>query len=175
MSQAAALNRFLAEVEASAFRLARAAVRDQEDALDIVQETMFTLARKYARKPPEQWRPLFFRILQNRIRDHYRRATVRRRIIGEAVSDGSDHIDQADGGPGDDPAVRTSLDDAVSRLEEVVAALPLRQQQAFLLRALEGMDVRETARAMRCSEGSVKTHYFRAMRALREALEEHRT
>jgi RNA polymerase sigma-70 factor (ECF subfamily) len=171
MSQAAALNRFLAEVETSAFRLARAAVRDRDDALDIVQDAMLTLARKYGRKPPEQWRPLFFRILQNRIRDFYRRRSVRRRLEDE--SDRARHIDQADGGPGDDPIVRVTLFRAARQLEEAVTRLPLRQQQTFLLRALEGMNVRETAHAMRCSEGSVKTHYSRATRALREALEEH--
>ena len=175
MSQAGALNRFLAEVEVSAYQLARAAVRDTEEALDIVQDSMFTLAHKYGRKSPEEWRPLFFRILQNRIRDWHRRNTVKRRIVSESVSGfggtAVDHMEQAAGGM--DPMQRASLDGASEQLQAAVEALPLRQQQAFLLRAIEGMNVKETARAMRCSQGSVKTHYSRAVHSLREVLEDH--
>ena len=171
MSQAEALNRFLAEVETSAFHLARSAVRDTDEALDIVQDSMFTLARKYGRKTPAEWRPLFFRILQNRIRDWHRRNTVKSRVVSESVSGDLDHIEAAIGGA--DPMQTARVDGATDRLQVAVEALPVRQQQAFLLRAIEGMDVRETARAMRCSQGSVKTHYSRAVRALRQALEDH--
>jgi RNA polymerase sigma-70 factor (ECF subfamily) len=173
MSQGAALNRFLAEVEKSAYHLARAAVRDPEEALDIVQDAMFTLARKYGARSASEWRPLFFRILQNRIRDWRRRSTVKRRFLTEAVTEGVDHIEQADGGESANPMEKVSLMSATSSLSRIVEGLPLRQQQAFLMRAIEGMDVRETARAMGCSQGSVKTHYSRAVHRLRDALEEH--
>jgi RNA polymerase sigma-70 factor (ECF subfamily) len=171
MSQGAALNRFLAEVERSAFHLARAAVRDPDEALDIVQDTMFTLARKYGSKPSDEWRPLFFRILQNRIRDWHRRTAVRRQVVFEAVIDGVDQIDRADGQASSNPMERTRIERATDRLQTAVETLPLRQQQAFLLRSIEGMNVAETASVMRCSEGSVKTHYSRAVHALRDALE----
>lgn len=173
MSQGAALNRFLAEVETSAFHLARAAVRDTDEALDIVQDAMFTLARKYGAKPVEEWRPLFFRILQNRIRDWHRRSAVKRRILTEAVTEGVDHIEQADSDESANPMARANMHGATEQLSSAVEALPSRQQQAFLLRAIEGMNVKETARAMRCSQGSVKTHYSRAVHTLRAALEEH--
>ena len=173
MSQGAALNRFLAEVEGSAFHLARAAVRDPDEALDVVQDAMFTLARKYGRKSPDEWRPLFFRILQNRIRDWHRRSAVKRRVMTEAVAAGVDRIDSADAGPSQDPMHRATVDGATDRLQSAVEALPLRQQQAFLLRSIEGMNVAETAKVMRCSEGSVKTHYSRAIHSLRNALEDH--
>lgn len=173
MSQGAALNRFLAEVEKSAFHLARAAVRDPEEALDIVQDAMFTLARKYGAKPAAEWRPLFFRILQNRIRDWHRRSAVKRRVLTEAVTEGVDHIEQADGGESANPMEKANLLSATSSLSSAVEVLPLRQQQAFLLRAIEGMDIKETARAMGCSQGSVKTHYSRAVHTLRDALQEH--
>lgn len=166
------LNRFLAGVEQSAFQIARAAVRDTDEALDIVQETMFTLARKYARKPEEEWRPLFFRILQNRIRDWHRRHAVRSRVLQESEHDGLDRIAEAsDGGEGN-PLQTATRDDARTVIREAVTALPARQQQAFLLRAVEEMNVAETAHAMRCSQGSVKTHYSRALATLRDRLGE---
>jgi len=170
--QAAELNRFLAGVEQSAFQLARAAVRDTDEALDIVQDAMFTLARKYARKPVSEWRPLFFRILQNRIRDWHRRGVVRRRVLSDAVHDGVDRIELAtDDGRGN-PASQMASDSINDAVQQAVIGLPHRQQQAFLLRAIEGMSVAETAQAMGCSQGSVKTHYSRALSALRVELAE---
>ena len=172
-SQAAQMNRFLAEVEASAFQLARYAVRDTDEALDLVQEAMFTLAREYGRKPVSEWRPLFFRILQNRIRDWHRKNSVRRRLFSESVRAGVDRIEQATDGAAADPMRSAGVDGAADELQMAVAELPLRQQQAFLLRSIEGMSVAETARAMGCSQGSVKTHYSRALAVLRERLKEH--
>ncbi len=171
-AQAAELNRFLAGVEQSAFQLARYAVRDADEALDIVQEAMFTLARKYARKPPSEWRPLFFRILQNRIRDWHRRGVVRRRFFAEAFQDGVDRIEQASDHGRENPEALAAGDGVHDAIQQAVMALPARQQQAFLLRAIEGMNVAETAEAMACSQGSVKTHYSRALGALRKTLGE---
>lgn len=167
------MNRFLAEVETSAFQLARYAVRDTDEALDLVQDAMFTLARKYGGKPVSEWRPLFFRILQNRIRDWHRRAKTRRRLFAAAVSDGVDRIEQAADGAAADPMRSVGADGAADAVDAAVAGLPLRQQQAFLLRSIEGMSVAETAKAMGCSQGSVKTHYSRALGVLRERLKEH--
>ncbi len=171
--QAAELNRFLAEVEASAFQLARYAVRDTDEALDIVQDAMFTLARKYARKPVSEWRPLFFRILQNRIRDWHRRSGVRRRVVSEAVVGETDAIAAASDDGRNDPLLMANTDGATDELQAAVERLPMRQQQAFLLRSLEGLNVAETAQAMGCSQGSVKTHYSRALNALRDSLKEY--
>lgn len=172
-SQAVALNRFLAEVENSAFHMARYAVRDTDEALDIVQDAMMTLARKYAARPAAEWRPLFFRILQNRIRDWHRRSSFRGRFFAEPVRGDVDRIEQASAPESANPMEQASLDGARDQLQIAVEALPARQQQAFLLRTIEGMNVEETAQAMRCSQGSVKTHYSRAVRALRAALKEH--
>jgi len=171
------MNAFLAEVEKRAFNMARFAVRNTEDALDIVQDTMLTLVRRYADKPRDQWRPLFFRILHSRITDHHRRATIRRRLFGWMSSDAGDPAGDVvaeleDPGMAD-PASRLALDGTVSALNAAVAALPLRQQQAFLLRTVEGLSVVETASVRRCSACSVKTHLSRAHAALRAELEEH--
>ena len=169
------LDRFLAEVERRALRVAQIAVRDAEDALDIVQDAMLQLARRYAARPREEWKPLFYRILHNRIRDCQRRRTVRGRFMawwplrtreGEEAEDPVAEVAAAQLTPGD----RIQVDETMVALERAIAELPQRQQQAFLLRNLEGLDVAETASAMGCSAGSVKTHYFRAVQTLRERL-----
>lgn len=173
-----AMDRFLAGVEARAFRMAQFAVRDVDDALDIVQDTMIRLTRSYAQRPETEWAPLFFRILKNRITDHQRRNTVRNRVfawIGRGTDDdpAPDPVARAQGRDSDRPERRLATSDAMQELEAAVHALPARQQQAFLLRALEELSVADTAQAMGCSEGSVKTHYSRAVHRLRKVLGEH--
>ena len=176
MSNAAALNSFLAGVERRAFRIARYAVSDSEVALDIVQDAMLTLAHKYAARPEAEWPPLFFRILRNRITDFHRRRIVQNGIFAlfpgrRDAPDDSDPMEQVAGARDTEPAFRGELDRATQRLHVALAQLPARQREAFLLRAWEGLDVAGTARAMRCSVGSVKTHYSRAVHKLREQLE----
>ncbi len=169
-----ALNRFLAGVQRRAFRIAEIATHGHEEALDIVQDSMLKLVQRYADRPEEEWAPLFHRILQSRIRDWYRRTAVRRRFrgwLGGGDDDpAGDPIDAVPDPRADDPESGAHRERSLGRLEVALRALSLRQQQAFLLRAWEGMDVAQTARAMRCSQGSVKTHYHRAVRALRERL-----
>jgi RNA polymerase sigma-70 factor (ECF subfamily) len=170
-----ALNQFLAGVELKAFKIAQTALRHEDDALDAVQDAMLQLARAYADRPAQEWKPLFYRILENRIRDMQRRRTVRGRVMswmpfrGEEDDEELDPVSQA---PSQEPQPtrRLELDEAIGALEKALAELPRRQQQAFLLRTLEGLDVAGTAAAMGCSEGSVKTHYFRAVQALRAQL-----
>jgi RNA polymerase sigma-70 factor, ECF subfamily len=170
-----ALNQFLASVELKAYKIAQAGLRHQDDALDAVQDAMLQLARAYSERPEPEWKPLFYRILENRIRDMQRRRTVRGRVMSwlpfrrDEDDDDSDPIAQA---PGHElPAVaRLEIDEAMVALDSALEQLPNRQRQAFMLRNLEGMDVAQTAQAMGCSEGSVKTHYFRALQALRQRL-----
>jgi len=172
-----ALSQFLAGVEVRAFKIAQAALRHEDDALDAVQDAMLQLARAYSARPAEEWKPLFYRILENRIRDMQRRRTVRNRVMswlpfrGDPDEDEPDPIAEA---ASDDPLPvrRLEIDEAMSALEKALGALPRRQRQAFLLRTLEGLDVAQTAQAMGCSEGSVKTHYFRALQTLRAQLGE---
>ncbi len=179
-ARARALNEFLASVELKAFKIAQAGLRHQDDALDAVQDAMLQLARAYANRPAEEWKPLFYRILENRIRDIQRRRTVRGRVIawlpfrGEEDDEEPDPIAQA---PSDEPSPsrKLEIDEAMQALDKALDALPRRQQQAFMLRTLEGMDVAQTAVAMGCSEGSVKTHYFRALQTLRAQLGSFRT
>ena len=149
--------------------------RDGEEALDIVQDTMLRVVRRYSRKPAAEWRPLFFRILINRIRDHQRRSAVRGRVMSWfRDSEGIDPVDRAPAPRGSDPAIAAEGLDAMQALEAAIETLSHRQREAFVLRCLEGMDVAETAASMGCSPGSVKTHYSRALAALRGRLGEHR-
>jgi RNA polymerase sigma-70 factor (ECF subfamily) len=171
------LDRFLASVERRAFKIAQIAIRDIEEALDIVQDAMLQLARRYAARPSEEWKPLFYRILNNRIRDCQRRRMVRSRIIAwwpARLADDEEAADPIESAAGTEmaPTDRVQVDETLQALERALADLPRRQQQAFLLRTLEGLDVAGTAAAMGCSEGSVKTHYFRAVQTLRERLGE---
>jgi RNA polymerase sigma-70 factor (ECF subfamily) len=176
MTNSRALDQFLAGVEKRAFRIAQMGFRNDDDALDAVQDSMMKLVQSYGARPAEEWRPLFYRILANRIRDLQRRRTVRGRIMAwlPARVDDDEETDPVAQAPSQDagPAKRLELDEAMGVLEIAVAELPPRQQQAFLLRNFEGLDVAETASAMGCSEGSVKTHYFRALGALRAKLGE---
>jgi RNA polymerase sigma-70 factor (ECF subfamily) len=171
------LDRFLASVERRAFKIAQIAIRDIDEALDIVQDAMLQLARRYAARPSEEWKPLFYRILNNRIRDCQRRRVVRSRIMAwwpARLADDEPVADPIESAAGEElaPAERVQLDETLEALERALADLPRRQQQAFLLRTLEGLDVAASAVAMGCSEGSVKTHYFRAVQTLRERLGE---
>jgi len=172
------LGRFLAEVEKRALRIAEIAIRDRDEAHDLVQIAMIKLVRKYADRGHDEWTPLFYRILQNGVRDWHRRQAVRNRVMvwtGRA-KDEDGNYDPVAAAP--DPGGRTPDEhlqnrEAMQALEVAVRKLPARQKEAFMLRTFEGLDVKSTAAAMGCSEGSVKTHYSRAVHSLRETLGEH--
>ena len=176
-----AMDSFLASVERRAFRMARVAVAgNNEDALDIVQDAMFSFVRRYAGKPEKEWAPLFHRVLQNTIRDWFRRQKIRNRwrgwvsnFSGRGEEEKEDPMARVvdNGNPG--PETAAEHQDAMTALEGAFQKLPLRQQQAFLLRMWEGLSIVETAEAMKCSAGSVKSHYSRAVSFLRKELEGH--
>ncbi len=178
LDQTRELDKFLAEIERRAFRMAQVALRDPDDAMDAVQDAMLKLARNYSSRPSAEWRPLFYRILENGIRDIQRRRTVRKKFMvwlpgvkEDPDNEAQDPLDNvADVGP-DIPELLMQ-DQAMVKLEGSLRGLPARQREAFMLRNFEGMDVAQTAQAMGCSEGSVKTHYSRAVHALREQLGE---
>jgi RNA polymerase sigma-70 factor (ECF subfamily) len=171
------LDRFLAGVERQAFKMANFASRNTDEALDLVQEAMFEFVRRYSDRPPEKWKALFYRILQSRITDWHRRTFVRKRILAwlgrrDEEEDREDPLERLADPAGLSPYDQIARQEEMAALEKAIRALPLRQQQAFLLRAWEGMDVAQAAFAMGCSEGSIKTHYSRAIHALRGLLED---
>ena len=169
------LNQFLAEVERRALRIAEIAVRDRDEALDLVQDAMIKLVRNYADRPGEEWPPLFYRILQNVVRDWHRRQKVKNRVMvwfgrGTASDDDYDIAANAPDPAGRAPDDQLQTQEAMQCLEMSIHELPGRQREAFMLRTFEGLDVAGTAVAMGCSEGSVKTHYSRAVHTLRDKL-----
>ncbi len=172
---------FLAATERRAFRIAQIALRHDQDALDAVQDAMLRLVRRYARRPAAEWPPLFYRILENGIRDMQRRRRTRSGVLAwlpwRGADDEHDELDPVAQAPdpAPTPAAQVQTAETLQALERAVAALPARQRQAFLLRSIEGMDVAATAQVMGCSEGSVKTHYFRALQFLRGQLGEYWT
>jgi len=175
------LSAFLAGVERRAFKQALFAVRDEEAALDIVQDAMLRLAEKYGHRPATELPLLFHRIVQNAVRDWFRRQKVRSlwTTLLSSLSGGTEDEDrdpletlEAAGGsdPRDNPAGQFEQAQVLEIIEQELARLPDRQRQAFLMRYWEERDVAETAKIMGCSEGSVKTHCSRAAHSLASAL-----
>ncbi len=174
LDNTAALDAFLRSVERRAYVMAKSMVADQDEALDVVQDAMIRFARRYARRSEEEWPPLFFRIVINRCRDWQRRQAVRNRVMfWRRDETWPDPVATAPGPAGQEPVRQLMNDEAMQTLGEAIRTLPARQQQTFVLRCLEGLSVEDTASAMGCSGGTVKTQYFRALAALREQLGEH--
>ena len=169
------LSDFLESVERRAFKQTAYAVRDDHAALDIVQDAMMKLAEKYGDKPVAEFPMLFQRILQNTMRDFWRRQKVRNLWTtllssfgggnnGEEEHDPLEMIDVED--DSDEPSAQLERSQTIKLIERALAKLPRRQREAFVLRYWEEMDVAETANIMGCSQGSVKTHCSRAVHAM---------
>lgn len=155
--------------------MAEIATGNKDEALDILQDAMFKLVERYAEKPAAEWGPLFTTILQSRIKDWYRRQQVRSRVLDWFANKDTDTdpVQQAEDEQGRSPEQYMEAQQRTDELEKALRALPLRQQQVFLLRNWEGLNVDATARAMQISSGSVKTHYSRALQNLRTRLGEY--
>ena len=176
------LSEFLKSVEKRAFKRSVFHVRDEEAALDIVQDSMLKLAQHYGDKPPAELPMLFHRILSNSTLDWFRRQKTQNALftrIGDMESrDGDDmdydwletHASSSGSEKADSAEDLTNRKQTLLSIEKEIEQLPARQREAFLLRYWEEMDVAETAAAMGCSEGSVKTHCFRAIQTLSKAL-----
>lgn len=173
------MDEFLASIEKQAYVIAYAACNDRQNALDIVQDSMFKMVRNYAKKPAHQWRPLFFKVLQNRITDQHRKRGFGRLVqwFGQRQDEDNAVAEAVEQLPSGNIAPDRLADS--SRLNDAVAAalskLSPKQQQAIVLRLWQGQSVKETAQAMGISEGSVKTHLSRAVHEMREQLKEYRS
>lgn len=171
----AALDAFFVTVQFKAWRQAELATGNRDDALDIVQEAMLKLAQKYSAQA-ENWPQLFQRILQNAIRDWYRRKKVRSMLFWfqreqHEEEEGEDLVPEQGQTPEkENPLQQLQHAQLSTKVYAAISKLPLRQQQAFVLRAWWEYDTRDSAFAMNCTEGSVKTHYARALARLRELL-----
>ncbi|MDQ5897234.1 MAG: hypothetical protein QG612_1320 [Pseudomonadota bacterium] len=178
------LSDFLQNIEKRAFKRTVYAVRDEDAALDIVQDAMIRLAQRYGDRPAAELPLLFQRILSNATMDWFRHQKVRNGVLRNfsdfepaGVDEDFDLLEhltsshQAPGNEAEAADVAASRAQTLLLIEEEVARLPARQREAFLMRYWEEMDVAETAVAMGCSEGSVKTHCSRAVHALAKALQ----
>ncbi|MDG1474525.1 MAG: RNA polymerase sigma factor [Porticoccaceae bacterium] len=174
------MSEFLNTIEKPAFHFTRISTSSIDDAHDLVQDSMYKLVEKYSDKSPQDWRPLFYRILNRKIIDHYRRKTIREKIFRQPSSTDSIKVDYwqselysgvAD--PNKEPSTLLERQERINCLTKSTAKLPIRQRQAFMLRYWEGLTTQETAHAMGCSQGSVKTHLSRAKTALQAILRTH--
>lgn len=176
LTTAARLNNFLEGIEQRAFITARLATQDEDEALDIVQDAMYKLVEKYSHHSEKEWGALFHTILHSRINDWHRRQKVRNRwrvlFFWGDDENGDTHKleEQVSQNHFLEPESQLIQDELSTLVQTAVSKLPWRQQQALLLRAWEGYDIAETAKIMQCSQGSVKTHYSRAIHSLREKL-----
>lgn len=169
---------FLKSVEKKAFRIIQIATGGADDALDILQESMMAFVRRYSAKDESEWRPLFYKVVQNKIRDWLRKERLKRFLFfsipahrKEESQTEPDPIDTVPDLQNANPLTEAKTSQAMARLDIILKQLPRREQQVFLLRAWEGLSTKETATAMKCTEGTVKTHYFRAICKLKEELE----
>jgi RNA polymerase sigma-70 factor, ECF subfamily len=168
------LDAFLRGVERRALRIAQLGTGDADEALDVVQEAMIQLARHYSARPPTEWPPLFYRILDNGLRKWRFRQMLKGRWLGRRVQsdddDGDDPLDALPADAHDEPEQAQQQQDVIRRVRAALQTLPERQRQAFLLRHWQGLSTTDTATAMACSEGSVKTHLSRALATLQPLL-----
>ncbi len=166
------LNGFLKSVQRKAFAQAEYAVGNRDEALDIVQDSMMKLAKNYGGRSQEEWPLLFQRILQNQIRDWYRRQKVRRILFWwEQHQNEDDYIPELLASAVHSPTTLVESEQSAEYIDRQIQALPFRQQQVFMLRAFWGHSIDETAEILGCTAGTVKTHYSRALNALRDQLE----
>lgn len=167
---------FLASVEKRAYVIALAACHDQQIALDIVQDSMLSMVKSYSNKPTDQWPPLFFKVLNNRITDQHRKRGFGRLVqwFGHSATEDESAVEPVDQIASTDvsPDGITDSMELGGAIELALDRLPLKQKQALILRLWQGLSVKETAIAMEISEGSVKTHLSRAVHEMREHLQE---
>lgn len=174
------LERFLCEIRSKTLAFAVFRLKDEEAALDILQEAMIGFVKSAHNYEEEAWTNLFYKILTRRITDWQRKQTWRRKLrhilpfshLGETKDDLDNHYTDEDNTASNPAQAQLGADELAKHFEAALQLLPSRQQEAYLLRQWQGLSIKETAVIMRCSEGSVKTHFFRAMQSLREQLGE---
>lgn len=169
---ALSIDAFLVQIEKKGYRMALLAVGQHADAIDILQDAMLKLVTNYSERPCGEWKPLFYRILHNRINDWHRQQKLKNMLFFWRNDDEEDVFDNVQDENAEEPTAVLEKADLQANVIEELKKLPAKQQQCFLLRTWEGMSVNETAMAMDCSAGSVKTHFFRAVQKLRTALGE---
>ena len=164
------LNQFFISHEKKAYSIALMSLRHQDDALDVIQDVMIKFVEKYKNKKTDLWAPLFYRMLHNRITDTHRANTKNKKFFkffDKSESDALENIEDTN-----EMDIINQIDNAmkIDNLQQALKALPNRQLQAFICRIWEGLSVAQTAQSMKCSQGSVKTHLFRALKNIRNQI-----
>ncbi len=172
LKQRDSLNEFFSAEEQKAFSVVRLSCDNADDALDIIQDAMLKFVSHYAGKNPSDWKPLFYKIIYRKLTDYQRKRNFRSGIMRLFTSNPQQGYDEIETIASSNPGLDAMLEytDAVGRLEQALAALPLRQQQAVIMRSWQGFNTQETADIMRLSTGSVKTHYSRGLAKLKQLL-----
>ena len=175
MAEQFLIEQFLQSVEKKAFRIALMATKREDEALDILQNTMMKLVEKYADRSEQELKPLFYTILQNQIKNWYRKeAQISKWFFWQKSAYDDDEAEesiQVQGVDDQTPELDLSNQKLSEQLVSVLESLPVKQQQCFLLRSWEGLSVKETAEIMQCSEGTVKTHMSRASQKLQAVIQ----
>lgn len=169
------LNKFLQQVEKRAFRIVISYTYDHDEALDIVQDSMIKLVKSYPDKDEAELTPLFYRILYNTVKDWKRRSFIKNKFFSFfGILNSHDEYDPINMAKDSSQDVERNIinHQSLNEVEIAITYLPERQRQAFVLRIWQELDVKQTAKAMSCSEGSVKTHLSRALRSLKSSLGE---
>jgi len=169
---------FLQEIEKKAYHLAKFATNSHADALDLLQDSMIKLVTKYQHRPSNEWKPLFYKILQNKIKDWYRHQKVKNLVFFWKNNDDKHQDEEQTWSCNENGEISDSMPEQfIKKLQQQQCAienlqqLSNKQRQCFLLRSWEGLSVAQTAQIMECSQGSVKTHYFRAVNKLKDLME----
>lgn len=167
------LNHFFIENEKKAYAIAFMSLKNQDDALDVVQDVMIKLVEKYKHKELKLWAPLFYRMLQNRITDFHRQNTNKKKYFSFFSKDHESSVENVEDDKYISALKQIENNMNIECLQQALKTLPTRQLQAFVCRIWEGLSVAETAKSMKCSQGSVKTHLFRALQQIRKQVNYH--
>ncbi len=172
MDLTAQLNQFFMEHEKKAYTIAFMSLKHQEDAMDVVQDVMIKFVQKYKSKNTNLWAPLFFRMIQNRITDFHRQNSRKNKYFSFFSQEDKNEVDNVVDDSYVSAIKEIENEIQINHLKDALEKLPTRQLQAFMCRIWEGLSVAETARSMKCSQGSVKTHLFRALRYIRTQVQD---
>ena len=164
------LNDFFITHEKKAFSIAFISLKNHDDALDVVQDVMVKFVEKYKHKKCDTWTSIFYRMIQNRITDFHRKNTQQKKYFKLFYLEDSNEIDEIKDVNYTSSLKQIEQNMQIEHLQSALQNLPTRQLQAYICRIWEGLSVKETAKSMKCSQGSVKTHLFRALKQLKNEM-----
>jgi len=167
------LDEFLGDCQKQAYSIAYISIKNKSDSLDVIQNTMIAFVKYYQSKPQDQWRPLFYKVLQNKINDHFRSNKRWFNVFVQTKEEDSEEaMMEFQNDRNESPTKNFEKDEIINNVGQAIAVLPRRQRQAVVYRLWQGFSVKETAAIMKVSQGSIKTHLSRALTNLKGQLGE---